>query len=472
MATKEMMDLAREYISWIKQQDDDFYTLKEEKEPHLHIMLDTENAVATIDFNIMLYIVVELMITDKEEGNDQFYLHFELNDLDHAKSLFLEMKECLRRLQEKPATKVFVCCSSAMTSSFFVNRLQTLSQTLRSKYEFVAISANRLASDDCEADIVLLAPQISYLYPKVKQRMKDTIVLKIPTATFATYDCHALIEQIELQTQEKQKADRALAERMRQQHAKVTLNNLLVIIVICEYKSKRIMYRLYQNGRVTVENTIIKQKYRVSDLTDIVDVMSATKKIDYVSICTPGIIDNGVMTFRESDIIGVDIGNLFRNRYKVPVFFVNDANAMAAGFYHSQDKYRNLCFYFHPRAARICGVGSVVNGKLVSGRNNLAGEMQFLVNALKFTDDPTELALSEEGILELLTRYMTSLIACIDPEAIIIYAPMNPDLAELRKKLAKTFKEEYIPELIKVESIVEYMFLGGAELMRQVVEAK
>ncbi|MDO4521375.1 MAG: hypothetical protein Q4B44_07000, partial [Erysipelotrichaceae bacterium] len=59
-----------------------------------------------------------------------------------------------------------------------------------------------------------------------------------------------------------------------------------------------------------------------------------------------------------------------------------------------------------------------------------------------------------------------------NPEQIIISCDMVYDLGELKKELAKYVQEEFIPELIKVDDVIEYMFVGGMmqcvqELARQ-----
>ncbi len=456
-------DVKKEFIQWILNDANIKENVTYFEEPHEFIQIEGEYANAVVDFYQAQFLLTELTITDKKNDAILFYLHFELTDLEHAKNLFREMMECFDKQKSSEKIRIMICCSSALTSSFFTTRIREISDYINKDYEFEAVSYNLLFEKGFDSDIVLLAPQIAFHLKEVKAVLKNAIVLKIPVNVFATYDCHALIEMVDKVLSSKRSG---IAQEIRPSESIKLLNdiNLLVIIVICEFNSKRIMYRMYEHGEIVRENTILKQKYYISDLEDLIDVLSTVHRIDHISICTPGVIDNGRLTFKESQIYDVDVKSKIEQKYNVTCCLVNDANAMAVGFYGMNEKYKCLSFYFHPRAGRFAGIGNVINGRLHTGRNNLAGEMQYLVNSLRFSDDPQSLALTPEGMLELLTQYITAVISCVDPQAIVIYCDMLADVEQLKKRLSKTFRAEFIPDLIKVDDVVEYMFYGGALL--------
>ena len=66
--------------------------------------------------------------------------------------------------------------------------------------------------------------------------------------------------------------------------------------------------------------------------------------------------------------------------------------------------------------------------------------------------------------MELLSKYLTAIISCVDPEVIIIHCDMITDPEDLRNELKNTFQEQFIPDLIKVEDVTEYMFAGMIKL--------
>ena len=55
----------------------------------------------------------------------------------------------------------------------------------------------------------------------------------------------------------------------------------------------------------------------------------------------------------------------------------------------------------------------------------------------------------------------------ISPEAIILYCTLITDIDELKREIAKYIPSEYIPDIIKVESLNEYCLLGQMILCAQ-----
>ena len=465
----ENNSVMQEYRGWILEQTSDAYTIEQyNRYGRDCIRISTDYADAYVGFLELQSSIVELEIISHKDNSNQFYLHFEMYDLEHAQELFNEMIQCLLELKDRQKTKVILCCSSALTTSFFVTKLQEAADVLDLKYEFSAVSYNKLFVNGFDADIVLLAPQIRYLYPTVRGILKDCTVISIPTAVFAQYDAEGILRLLAEKGETRRSKARMQAET--EIEGPIIIDNaLLMIAVICEYDVKKIMYRVYNHGKVIRENQIIKTVYTVRDLEDLIDVAVSTYTIDIICIATPGVIDGGRLTFRESKIYDEEVQERFQKRYDRKVLFCNDANAMAVGFQSMNPKYDSISFYFHPHAARVCGVGSVIDGKLMAGRNSIAGEMQFIVNIIGFSADPHELARTPEGSLELVSKYLTAIISCIDPQAIAISCDMIPDLDILRNRLAVNIRPDFIPDLIKADDVSEYMFAGGIELVRREV---
>ena len=309
--------------------------------------------------------------------------------------------------------------------------------------------------------MILLAPQIAYDYNKVKEILKDKLVLKIPASIFASYNVSELLDFVNrsiLENDQMKKERLAPAERLEFRNTP----RMLIISVIVQYQSVRFVYRIYDTGLVTHEDEVIKQRMEIRDLEDMIDFeMARFPGIQIICINSPGVFYKGHMTFRSAGIYDVDVESRFTEKYGIPFIFVNDANAMALGYYGLQKQIRNLSFYFHPRAARTAGVGNVVNGALYTGRNNLAGEMQYVHKIISYSKDPTELLRTPEGTLEVVAKYLLTIIANFDPEQIVIFCSMLYDIDQLKEYLAQYMQREFIPELIKVDDVLEYMFVGG-----------
>ena len=455
-------ELLKQFKEWMLEQKSDEYTLRFYRDNYDHVAVSTDYAEGTVAFYpLENFNVVEMSVINKITSNAVFYLHFELKDLEHGKELFEEMVEAVLKQKSSKVTKVLLCCSSGITTHYFLEKLRNANELLNLDMEFSAVSYNNLFVKGYENDVILLAPQISFEYEKVKEVLSSKIVHVIPTSIFGAYDVSGILQFVrrlleEKETREKEKM--LPAERMEFKNTP----RMLIISVIVESGSIRFVYRIYDAGTVTHQDEVLKQKFEIRDLEDMLDFeLARFSGIEMICINSPGVFFEGRMTFRSAGIYNVDVASRFSEKYGVRFLFVNDANAMALGYYGLQKKTRNLSFYFHPHAARTAGVGNVVNGVLYTGRNNLSGEMQYLHKIIGYSADPDELLKTPEGTLEIVTKYLVSIIANFDPEQIVIFCDMVYDVSQLKKEIAKYVQEEFVPELIKVDDVIEYMFVGG-----------
>ena len=120
-----------------------------------------------------------------------------MNTLKHAVSLFNEMITCLLKLDYEAKTKVLLCCSGGLTTSYFAQEINKASKLLKNTIEVSAVGYNQLYQIGQQFDFIFLAPQISYLHAQVQSILKDQVVMKIPPLVFARYDVGTLLKMIE-----------------------------------------------------------------------------------------------------------------------------------------------------------------------------------------------------------------------------------------------------------------------------------
>ena len=111
------------------------------------------------------------------------------------------------------------------------------------------------------------------------------------------------------------------------------------------------------------------------------------------------------------------------------------------------------------------GAGIIINGELLLGQHNLAGEVQYL--PMDLSDDRLVLCKTPEGALELVAKTITSIISLISPEVIVLFCEMVPDVEELNLEIQKYIPKEYIPPIIKLDHLEEYTLLGQMVLCIQ-----
>ncbi len=205
MDTKKK-ELDFDFQSWIKEQHNDDYQIVEDNESLIKLV--TDYGEASIRFTVIEQsTIVEFSIVSKKDDSVKFYLHFELNDENHAKQLYDEMVETLIGLKDEKTLRVLLSCSAGLTTSMFAENLNSVAGMLGLDYHFDAVSYLSIYEEVEKYDVVLIAPQIGYMLNRLKESLTDKLVLQIPTAIFASYDASGALRflqnEIEQYYQEK-----------------------------------------------------------------------------------------------------------------------------------------------------------------------------------------------------------------------------------------------------------------------------
>ena len=217
------------FKKWIIDHQNDDYQINVESEQT--IKLKTSYGEATIQFtDVTNGTIVEFNIISYKNQEVQFYLHFELNDENHAHQLYDEMIETLIGLKDKKTTRVLLSCSSGLTTSMFVDNLNSVVEMLGEDYHFDAVAYSNIYEQVENYDLVLIAPQIGYMLKRLQESLPDKLVLQIPTATFASYDAIGAIKfiQSEIENYNKEKKE----EQVKKCHCCKKSNKRILSIVL------------------------------------------------------------------------------------------------------------------------------------------------------------------------------------------------------------------------------------------------
>ena len=449
-----------DYRAWIKSQEEERYDLNTDDKDHY--TASTEFAVCEINFMDELNIV-EFRMTRLRDEETCFYLHFQLNDREHAEQLYREMIQVLLDQKNHQIVKILLCCTAGLTTSFFAEKLTETAKTMSFDYEFEAMSVNDVYENAKNYKAVLLAPQIAYVYNKLKDMIPDTPVLKIPTSVFAGYDAAKGVEFVkeELQKEEEARKDK------RPEHLIYEEENdarALEIVWIRDSSALKIGYRIYHHGLVEKEETVIRGSKELSlqDIEDIIETeICLSEKPDFIGIALPGIVNDGTVIYLGASFSEQNIEKILEEKYDIPVYVENNANAAAYGWYGHQEKYQNVVLLTMPKGLPNCGAGIVVNGRPVRGAHRFAGELWQAVNAWVPYEETEAHAFEPEYILKHMAKCASIVCTVVDPEAVLIRNEMTPDMDELRTAMAEILEEQYIPQLVYMADFEEYVFLGG-----------
>ena len=447
-----------EYISWILEQPQEDYTIHQISKDRLELRNDLVTGFVNV-YNLEVEIV-ELRLERNEDREVIFFLHFELKDEDHACSLFKEMTDMIRQLKNKQTVKVLLSCTSGLTTSFFAEKLKEAAATLSLDMTFEAVPFSNLYETAYEYDVILLAPQISYELKKISEIYKNKIVMTIPAQVFAAYDAGTMCTKIV-----KELEDRKISGEIRAAYRvlrDITVNACIFVINMThEVGRARLVYCLYDKGVPVYREQVIKQKFGLQDINDILDTefteMRKNYNIDAVSIGIPGIMPGG----NQDRLIDYESFSASLSRkYGLPVYVEHNTVSIAYGFYAGQTKYDIITYHSQPKGGLGGGQGMVYRGVPIIGSHRASGELGPVLRMFR-NDFPGVIDRAEiSEIRQAVVNYLLTNIAVFDPEVILVRSELTPDMEELKKELSRYIDEDKLPDLIYVKDISDYACLG------------
>lgn len=420
--------------------------------------------------------IVEFRIVKKETDEVKFFIHFQLNDPAHSSELFLEMKEVFLNLKNERTTRILLCCTSGLTTSFFAQQLNAAAQILCLDYHFDAVDWSKVFQSGNDYDVILIAPQAAHKFKSFTDVFRDRLVMRIPSRIFGSYDCGALIETVRSSLRKK-RASSAEVSPIRLPGFD-DMPRTLAISILNMAEGTKAYVRLYENGKIIFDRETIKAQFWMSDFYDILDtVMAQYQDIRLIGVSLPGIVNEGHVKLPLEGFDNTDVAAKLQAYSGIPCFVTNDTNAAAVGWCAQQDQYDNIVFHFQPTGHYQAGQGIVINRCLITGLNSIAGEIKYLVPEMQYSGNPDEMIWTPEGALEIVVKFLIAVISVLGPQAICLQSDMTPDTEQIIKKLRRNIPSEYIPEIIQIRDMKEYMFLGTLilgqrELIRQTSHKK
>ena len=232
-------------------------------------------------------------------------------------------------------------------------------------------------------------------------------------------------------------------------------SRMLTISVNKEYRRVHLIYRVYNLAdEIVFSDEVIKKEVKVNDIYDIINIVLAKfDNIKVIGISMPGIINDGRVTSTGlTNFNDIDLYSLLTNKYSQVIILGNDVNTAVIGFYLAEKNYENVCLLFQPGEG-YGGVGTVINGQLVTGKTNCAGEIQYLPLS---QDDQLKLLQSPHGTIELLSKIVICLTAIVNPEIVAISCTNLERASDLDETLKQMVPAKYLPKIKKVTNLRVY----------------
>lgn len=445
------------FKEYVKKQTSDLYDLVIENDET--ILLKTDYATGTVNFWDMG--ICELIIKEPEKDDYAFYLHFEMNDLEHAIELYEEMEETIIEMATKQGTRILFCCTGGLTTGFFAAKMNEAAKVLDNDYYFEATSYHNVYQMGRDFDAVFLAPQIQYELEKIESVLSNQLVDMIPATIFAKFEPGKMMEYIEKDLEEYEKSHTTKQEIVAKQYN----NNKKVLVLgfTNSFYSVKFAYRYYKNGQVEVDGAVVKPKITFRDVTDIIDTMRIRfPEIEQVAFAIPGVLGEEEYIFEPFTSEHPDFYGYLKERYPdLPIYLLNDMNAVAYGIYQNTEDNRNMVFYFQPDDMAFGSIGIIKDGEVLMGHNNSVGELFFMAPMInKFIPDPMELLKTPEGTAQFMMPYIAGIITINGPDKIYFHTQLVPETEYIVENLRKYIPDMLLPEFEKVDDYKEAMLSG------------
>lgn len=190
----------------------------------------------------------------------------------------------------------------------------------------------------------------------------------------------------------------------------------------------------------------------------IASLLAAYPSIKALGIGLPGVVVNGtVATCDISAFAGVAVEQQLRERFGVYVQADNDMNYTAYGYYRSScaGVTAPVAYIFKPDVPCL-GCGMVINGQILHGASQFAGE----VSNLPFKD------LDKLPVVDEMAKVIVSLTAIINPVTIALSGPKISEalIPQLLERCHQHIPAQHLPELIYRPSMRQDYLQGITEL--------
>lgn len=217
-------------------------------------------------------------------------------------------------------------------------------------------------------------------------------------------------------------------------------------------------------GKVLISKSVEMDHPGIRDIEEAVrGFVRMTPTIKSVSLGFPGVIHNGRIGICDiPELTDWDVCRQLEAEFSIPVTAENDVNLAALGSYHSSRYIRSesTAYIYYPDRG-VVGAGIIINGRVLRGFNNFAGELSFLPLGYSRDEQPKLIESSSE-FLSLVSRSILSVISIIDPQQIILagLAFSEEMLCEIRRQVAEGIPLVDSPSIIFEKDIHESVTAG------------
>lgn len=251
----------------------------------------------------------------------------------------------------------------------------------------------------------------------------------------------------------------------RAERYSLNISKKYILSMIVE--EKKIIYNIVNIiGEVVEENTIKIESIYDDNIIDTIleDLLSQYGNIKAIGISVPGIVNKeGYLSGKDiKEWKQVEVNKYIEEKYKIPVILENDLNTLALGYAMEYKKnfQKDLNLAYVHFTTLGAGAGLIINGNLVKGKNNFAGEIGIMPIEDSYLNEVLSRNLSDDEYSRIITNVMTIINCMVSPDMIIVGG--NNFKHNLIDNIKKTYSEKnkIFSEVIVVKDSIKVGLRG------------
>ncbi|MFC5649979.1 ROK family protein [Paenibacillus solisilvae] len=208
--------------------------------------------------------------------------------------------------------------------------------------------------------------------------------------------------------------------------------SLALVIHVNEKQGSDVVFASVVNlqEEILMREEHVIQVFDISRFYGMIDeILSRFPSIKAIGIGIPGQSVNGKIAVTSHDELkDIRLIEEVQTKFGLPVFLENDVNAAISGYSYREQLHVNqivLGVYFPEKYPP--GMGICLDGKIVKGKNGMAGEIKFLPMDIDWKN-----RFDSEEFLEIVCKVIQTLNAVLAPDQIVIYRENLEESALLR----------------------------------------
>lgn len=285
--------------------------------------------------------------------------------------------------------------------------------------------------------------------------------LSVATCNTILNELDALGEILEVESEYSSVGRPAKAYRFNENYSYICC-----IYMIYENNEKILNYAVVNLlGNIIEEHSIIKETIDYDVVEKLVEsLLLKYPNIEGIGIGIPGVVTkSNIIDFCDIEELGnCALAKQLTNKFRKYVVIENDMNLIAYGFYQAGEYEETTSIavvsFFKDNWP---GSGIIVDGHIIHGNTNFAGEVSYLPFGYTH-EQQKEILKDRNGIIKIVSKTICSLTAVINPQTIVMIGTILTDdiLKEICDSVGEIIPRKHIPQIQLEHDINKYYLYG------------